>query len=251
MGEFQGVIKTEDCKALCTVSDECNAFDMQPNTGTGNCYLHFTEVPEFVSTSSTVTCYIKNKPKTQTPTMQPTLFPSLNPSSNPSLKPSSSPTVTPTTNPSKPPTAEDFIVKVKSFHGKPKDILDASKLQDQPEVVAELFGLEKRLTPFSRRLLNSPLVAPTDLIGITTVSNGESVPQWTYVLVGIAVCGFILLGAYCYFKTGKPLTNWKFEGSGANTKLEEGNGSLHSIQVQSQKAGSPEPISPTAKSPVE
>jgi len=58
--EHQGVIKTEDCQALCTASDECNAFDMSPNTGTGDCYLHFTEVPEFASTSSTVTCYIKN-----------------------------------------------------------------------------------------------------------------------------------------------------------------------------------------------
>merc|ERR1711980_34371 len=77
-----------------------------------------------------------------------------NPTSNPSLNPSSSPTLTPTTNPSKRPTAEDFIVKVKAFHGEPKDVLDASKLQDQPDVDAEFFGFEHKLTPFTRRLLN-------------------------------------------------------------------------------------------------
>jgi len=103
-----------------------------------------------------------SKPQTQTPTMQPTVSPtlnptsspSLNPSSNPSLNPSSSPTLTPTTNPSKRPTAEDFIVKVKAFHGEPKDVLDSSKLQDQPEVDAEFFGFEHKLTPLTRRLLN-------------------------------------------------------------------------------------------------
>merc|ERR1712243_99142 len=83
---------------------------------------------------------------TQTPTMQP--------SSVPSFNPSSSPTSTPTTNPSKRPTAEDFIVKVKGFHGEPKDVLDASKLQDQPDVDAEFFGFEHKLTPFTRRLLS-------------------------------------------------------------------------------------------------
>jgi len=99
---------------------------------------------------------------TQTPTMQPssmptvnpTSSPSVNPSSNPSFNPSSSPTSTPTTNPSKRPTAEDFIVKVKAFHGEPKDVLDASKLQDQPDVDAEFFGFEHKLTPFTRRLLS-------------------------------------------------------------------------------------------------
>jgi len=104
-----------------------------------------------------------SKPQTQTPTMQPTVSPTLNPtsspsvnpSSNPSLNPSSSPTLTPTTNPSKRPTAEDFIVKVKAFHGEPKDVLDSSKLQDQPEVDAEFFGFEHKLTPLTRRLLNN------------------------------------------------------------------------------------------------
>jgi len=99
---------------------------------------------------------------TQTPTVQPSAFPTLNPtsspsvnpSSSPSLNPSSSPTLIPTTNPSKRPTAEDFIVKVKAFHGEPKDILDASKFQDQPEVDAKLFGFEHELTPLTRRLLN-------------------------------------------------------------------------------------------------
>merc|ERR1712038_1890487 len=91
---------------------------------------------------------------TSSPSVNPSSSPSLNPTSNPSLNPSSSPTLTPTTNPSKRPTAEDFIVKVKSFHGQPKDILDSSKLQDQPEVDAEFFGFEHKLTPLTRRLLN-------------------------------------------------------------------------------------------------
>merc|ERR1719461_257420 len=100
--------------------------------------------------------------RTQTPTVQPTALPtlnptsnpSLNPTSNPSLNPSSNPSLTPTTNPSKRPTAEDFIVKVKAFHGEPKDVLDSSKLQDQPEVDAEIFGFKHKWTPLTRRLLN-------------------------------------------------------------------------------------------------
>merc|ERR1712026_525876 len=72
----------------------------------------------------------------------------------PTMQPSSIPTLKPTTNPSKRPTAEDFIVKVKAFHGEPKDVLDASKLQDQPDVDAEFFGFEHKLTPLTRRLLN-------------------------------------------------------------------------------------------------
>merc|ERR1711978_466134 len=105
-------------------------------------------------------CHIK---ASQTPTAQPTALPtlnptsnpSLNPTSNPSLSPSSSPTLTPTTNPSKPPTAEDFIVKVEGFHGEPKEVLDSSKLQDEPDVDAEFFGFKHKWTPFTRRLLNS------------------------------------------------------------------------------------------------
>lgn len=97
--------------------------------------------------------WISKQPRTQTPTTQPTALPTLNPSSSPSLNPSSSPTLTPTTTPSKRPTAEDFIVKIKEFHGEPKDVLDASKFQDQPEVDAEFFRFEHDLTPFTRRLL--------------------------------------------------------------------------------------------------
>jgi len=91
---------------------------------------------------------------TSSPSLNPTSNPSLNPTSSPTSNPTSSPTSKPTTNPSKRPTAEDFIVKVKAFHGEPKDVLDASKLQDQPDVDAEFFGFEHKLTPFTRRLLN-------------------------------------------------------------------------------------------------
>merc|ERR1719229_1868864 len=91
---------------------------------------------------------------TVSPTLQPSAFPTVNPTSSPSVNPSSSPTLTPTTNPSKRPTAEDFIVKVKAFHGEPKEVLDSSKLQDQPEVDAEFFGFKHKWTPLTRRLLN-------------------------------------------------------------------------------------------------
>merc|ERR1712170_149324 len=91
---------------------------------------------------------------TSSPSLNPTSNPSLNPTSSPTSNPTSSPTSKPTTNPSKRPTAEDFIVKVKAFHGEPKDVLDASKLQDQPDVDAEFFGFEHKLTPLTRRLLD-------------------------------------------------------------------------------------------------
>jgi len=93
-------------------------------------------------------------------------------------------------------------------------------------------------SPYSRIPTNKPVVKPMipEITKNLSATSVKSVPQWTYVLVGIAVCGFILLGAYCYFKTGKPLTDeWKLEGSGANT--------------MSPTARSP--VSPTARSPVE
>merc|ERR1712179_335185 len=99
---------------------------------------------------TSVTTQMPTMQPSSIPTLNPTSSPSLNPSSNPSLNPSSSPTLKPT----KRPTAEDFIVKVKAFHGEPKDVLDASKLQDQPDVDAEFFGFEHKLTPFTRRLLS-------------------------------------------------------------------------------------------------
>jgi len=81
-------------------------------------------------------------------------------------------------------------------------------------------------------------------------TSAESVPQWIFVVIGVAACSLVLiLGAFCYFKRSTR-DDWKMEGSGADTKL-EGNGSLYSIQVKLPKAGSPEPLSPTARSPVE
>jgi len=170
-GKFpQGLaIGIDRCKVACAARPKCKAIGIgHPTRGTGaECWLageindqdyplmayghwDFYDIEEVC------------EPGTQTPTMQPssmptvnpTSSPSVNPSSNPSFNPSSSPTSTPTTNPSKRPTAEDFIVKVKGFHGEPKDVLDASKLQDQPDVDAEFFGFEHKLTPFTRRLLS-------------------------------------------------------------------------------------------------
>jgi len=44
---------------------------------------------------------------------------------------------------------------VKAFHGNPKDILDKNKVQGQPEVDIDMYGFEEKLTPISRRLLNT------------------------------------------------------------------------------------------------
>jgi len=113
--------------------------------------------PNTIVTTQTPTMQPSSIPTlnpTSSPSLNPTSNPSLNPTSSPTSNPTSSPTSKPTTNPSKRPTAEDFIVKVKAFHGEPKDVLDASKLQDQPDVDAEFFGFEHKLTPFTRRLLS-------------------------------------------------------------------------------------------------
>eukprot|EP00493_Phyllostaurus_siculus_P025840 UN26185 len=168
----------EKCIAQCEQVAECAYMNYNPSLArwghsdqVGYCYMVGVNSPinDACVTMQPVDLHgytMCKKPNTigttQTPTMQPssiptlnpTSSPSVNPSSNPSLNPSSSPTSKPTTNPSKRPTAEDFIVKVKAFHGEPKDVLDASKLQDQPDVDAEFFGFEHKLTPFTRRLLN-------------------------------------------------------------------------------------------------
>merc|ERR1711978_491006 len=89
------------------------------------------------------------------PTFSPTMSPSKSPSFSPTMSPSKSPTFSPTKSPSKFPTAEDFIIKVKAFHGNPKDILDKNKIQGQPEVDIDMYGFEEKLTPISRRLLNT------------------------------------------------------------------------------------------------
>merc|ERR1712014_460219 len=92
---------------------------------------------------------------TMSPSKSPTFSPTMSPSKSPTMNPSTSPTVPPTRSPSKFPTAEDFIIKVKAFHGDPKDILDKSKIQGQPEVDIDMYGFEQKLTPISRRLLST------------------------------------------------------------------------------------------------
>jgi len=92
---------------------------------------------------------------TMSPSKSPTFSPTMSPSKSPTMNPSTSPTVPPTKSPSKFPTAEDFIIKVKAFHGNPKDILDKNKIQGQPEVDIDMYGFEQKLTPISRRLLNT------------------------------------------------------------------------------------------------
>merc|ERR1711879_487723 len=92
---------------------------------------------------------------TASPTISPTFNPTAKPTFNPSFSPSQSPSFSPTANPSKYPTAEDFVIKVKGFHGQPKSVLDASKLQSesQSDVGIEMYGFEQKLVPVGRRLL--------------------------------------------------------------------------------------------------
>merc|ERR1719210_1728391 len=82
-----------------------------------------------------------------------TEMPTTSPSSSPTKEPSMNPTLNPTANPSPLPTAADFIIKIKAFHGKPSDI----KVQAQPDVDVYLGNFEQKLTPVNgdRRLLSS------------------------------------------------------------------------------------------------
>merc|ERR1712020_221746 len=92
---------------------------------------------------------------TMSPSKSPSFSPTMSPSKSPTMNPSASPTVPPTKSPSNFPSAENFIIKVKAFHGNPKDILDKNKIQGQPEVDIDMYGFEQKLTPISRRLLNT------------------------------------------------------------------------------------------------
>jgi len=139
------------------------------------------------------------------------------------------------------------------------------RLQESETQVTEAFTL--RLSPGSGQTsltrpptqarpnipTKKPVVEPMipEITKNLSPTSVESAPQWTYVAIGAAACSLVLLGVFCYFKRSTPLKNdWQMEGSGANTKL-EGNGPLYSIQVQLPKAAKPEPVSPTAKTPVE
>jgi len=91
------------------------------------------------------------------PSKEPTRMPTASPSFSPTKEPSMNPTLNPTANPSPFPTAADFIVKIKAFHGTPKDILNSNKVQAQPDVDVDLYSFEQKLTPINgdRRLLSS------------------------------------------------------------------------------------------------
>jgi len=69
------------------------------------------------------------------------------------VSPTARPTFSPTMTPTNFPTVEDFIIKVKGFHGKPEDILNENKIQGQRDVDIDMYGFERKLTPISRRLL--------------------------------------------------------------------------------------------------
>jgi len=98
---------------------------------------------------------------TNLPTVAPSSSPSLNPTMNPTKSPTMNPTKSPTMNPTKSPTmnptnfptVEDFIIKVKGFHGQKEDVLNKNKIQRQPDVDIDMYGFERKITPLSRRLL--------------------------------------------------------------------------------------------------
>jgi len=86
---------------------------------------------------------------TESPTAQPTLSPTMNPTKSPTMNPTKSPTM----NPTNLPTVEDFIIKVKGFHGQKEDVLNKNKIQSQPDVDIDVYGFERKITPLSRRHL--------------------------------------------------------------------------------------------------
>jgi len=86
---------------------------------------------------------------TKEPTKNPTMNPTASPSFSPTKEPSMNPTLNPTASPSPFPTAADFIIKIKAFHGKPSDILDSDKIQAQSEVDVDLYSFEQKLTPLN------------------------------------------------------------------------------------------------------
>merc|ERR1712179_105871 len=88
---------------------------------------------------------------TASPTAQPTLSPTMDPTKSPTMNPTKSPTMNPTNFP----TVEDFIIKVKGFHGQKEDVLNKNKIQSQPDVDIDMYGFERKITPLSRRLLKN------------------------------------------------------------------------------------------------
>jgi len=103
------------------------------------------------STSLQAQLYVKGVVgvSTESPTAQPTLSPTMNPTKSPTMNPTKSPTM----NPTNLPTVEDFIIKVKGFHGQKEDVLNKNKIQSQPDVDIDVYGFERKITPLSRRLL--------------------------------------------------------------------------------------------------
>jgi len=124
-----------------------------PGIKNGLAFTLFKECPIDIGTPEPTPLPTINP--TVSPTLNPTLTPSLSPSPSPTNEPTMSPTVNPTANPSSYPTAGDFIIKVKGFHGQPKNVLDANKLQGegQDDIDIEMFRFKRKVVPVSRRLL--------------------------------------------------------------------------------------------------
>merc|ERR1719464_679953 len=167
-------IVIDRCKVACAARPNCKAIGIShPTRGTSaECFLagevndqdnplkayghwDWYDIEEVCEPGSSPTKEPTLSP-TQMPTACPSVNPTANPSSSPTKEPSVSPTLNPTASPSPFPTAADFIIKIKSFHDKPSDIIDTKKVEGQPNVDIDLYNFEEKLTPFEgRRLLRS------------------------------------------------------------------------------------------------
>merc|ERR1712198_350983 len=121
-----------------------------------HCQLHrnaYCDSEKLITTDIWFQVWLKASAIPPVTTANPTKDPTRNPTMIPTASPSQTPTTNPTANPSPFPTAADFIIKIKAFHGKPSDI----KVQAQPDVDVYLGSFEQKLTPVNgdRRLLSS------------------------------------------------------------------------------------------------
>lgn len=80
--------------------------------------LHEAAYDGTFTSLATMGPYVVDVP-TSDPTMTPSFHPSFTPTSTPTLTPSAHPTMTPTVNPSPMPSAQEFMMKIKGFHGNP------------------------------------------------------------------------------------------------------------------------------------
>jgi len=148
------------CRARCEADAQCDFAQTLNHLAYASgwprmCQLHrnaYCDPEKLITTDIWYQVWIKGSaiaPPTMEPTKNPTMIPTASPSSSPTREPSMNPTLSPTANPSPFPTAADFIIKIKGFHGKPNDVLDSDKIEAQSEVDVDLYSFEQKLTPLN------------------------------------------------------------------------------------------------------